>query len=112
MAHRFIQFGGRLALPTIVLAELYSGAYKHPQTERILSLIADILSEVVVLDFDSASAERFGRVRGGLLKQGVSVSTADLMIASVALVHDLTLVTHNTADYRHVPDLRLVDWLA
>jgi len=23
------------------------------------------------------------------------------MIASVALVHDLTLVTHNTADYQH-----------
>lgn len=29
------------------------------------------------------------------------------MIASVALVHDLTLVTHNTADYQHVPGLRL-----
>jgi predicted nucleic acid-binding protein len=36
---------------------------------------------------------------------------ADLMIASVALVHDLTLVTHNTADYQHVPGLRLEDWL-
>ena len=34
------------------------------------------------------------------------------MIASVALVHDLTLVTHNTCDFRHVPDLRLEDWLA
>ncbi len=33
------------------------------------------------------------------------------MIASVALVYDLTLVTHNTADFRNVPDLRLEDWL-
>ncbi len=30
----------------------------------------------------------------------------DLMIASVALAHDLTLVTHNTADFQHIPDLR------
>ena len=33
------------------------------------------------------------------------------MIASVALVHDLTLVTHNTADYQYIPGLRLDDWL-
>jgi tRNA(fMet)-specific endonuclease VapC len=35
----------------------------------------------------------------------------DLMIVSVALVYDLTLVTHNTADFQSIPGLRLVDWL-
>lgn len=33
------------------------------------------------------------------------------MIASALLVHNLTLVTHNTADFRHIPGLRLDDWL-
>ena len=33
------------------------------------------------------------------------------MIAAVALVHKLTLVTHNTADYQNVSGLRLDDWL-
>jgi predicted nucleic acid-binding protein len=33
------------------------------------------------------------------------------MIASAAIVHDLTLVTHNTADYIQIPGLRLDDWL-
>ena len=36
---------------------------------------------------------------------------ADLMIASVALAHNLTLVTHNTKDFQNVPGLRLDDWL-
>ena len=53
----------------------------------------------------------FGQVRGRLLRRGISVPTSDLMIASVALVHNLTLVTHNTADYQHVPGLRLDDWI-
>lgn len=35
----------------------------------------------------------------------------DLMIASAAIVHDLTLVTHNTSDYQNIPKLRLADWL-
>jgi tRNA(fMet)-specific endonuclease VapC len=46
-----------------------------------------------------------------LLQQGISVPTADLMIATAALVHDLTLVTHNSNDFRNIPDLRLDDWL-
>jgi predicted nucleic acid-binding protein len=34
------------------------------------------------------------------------------MIGTVALVHDLTLVTNNTSDFHNIPDLRLDDWLA
>jgi tRNA(fMet)-specific endonuclease VapC len=111
LAHRFIQHSGGLAIPTIVLAELYAGAFKHPNPSKILPLIADLLREVQLLDFDAACAERFGQVRGSLLQQGITVSRMDLLIASVALVHNLTLVTHNTADYRNVPGLRLDDWL-
>jgi hypothetical protein len=50
-------------------------------------------------------------VRGTLLRQGIAVPTTDLMIASAALVHNLTMVTHNTADYQNIPGLRLDDWL-
>jgi predicted nucleic acid-binding protein len=35
----------------------------------------------------------------------------DLLIAAVALSNRLTLVTLNTQDYRHIPNLRLDDWL-
>ena len=111
LAHRFIQHTGGLAIPTIVLAELYAGAFKHPNPSKLLPLIADLLREVQLLDFDAACAERFGQVRGSPLQQGITVSRMDLLIASVALVHSLTLVTHNTADYRNVPGLRLDDWL-
>ena len=111
LAHRFLQHSGQVAIPTMVLGELYAGAYHHPNPARLLNLIADLLQEVAVLDFDAACAERFGRVRGELLQHGISVSTVDLMIASVALFHDLTLVTHNTADFQNVPALRLEDWL-
>jgi tRNA(fMet)-specific endonuclease VapC len=33
------------------------------------------------------------------------------MVACVALVYNLTLVSHNTADYQNIPGLRLDDWL-
>jgi tRNA(fMet)-specific endonuclease VapC len=111
LAHRFVQYAGGLAIPTIVLGELYAGAYMHPNPARLFPLIADLLNEVHVIDFDAACAERFGQERGSLLRKGISVSRMDLLIASVALTHNLTLVTHNTFDYRNITGLRLDDWL-
>jgi len=111
LAHRFVQYGGGLFIPTVVLGELYTGAYRVDNPDPVLRKIADLLNEVQVLPYDEECAERFGRERGSLMRLGILVPTSDLMIAAVALVHDLTLVTHNTVDFQNVPSLRLVDWL-
>ena len=111
LAHRFMQYVGQLAVPTIVLGELFAGAYQHSNPTRLLQLIDDLLQEVQVLDFDSVCAEKFGSIRGTMHQQGFSFQNLDLMIGSVALVHDLTLVTNNTKDFRNIPGLRLEDWL-
>ena len=111
LAHRFVQYLDQLVIPTIVLAELYAGAFKHPATERLLGLIDELLEEVHVLDFDAECAQQYGRLRGDSLRAGTPFSSVDLMIAAVATVHDLTLVTHNTRDFENIPGVRLVDWL-
>ena len=112
LSHRFIQHAGRLFIPSVVLAELYAGAYHRPNSAPLIARINELLEDVQVLVFDGPCAERFGMIRGNLLRHGISVGTVDLMIASVALVHDLTLVTHNTRDFQHVPELRVEDWLS
>jgi tRNA(fMet)-specific endonuclease VapC len=112
LIHRFVQHSGGLYLSTIVLGELYTWAYRRQSPSQVIQRIEkDLLPDVTVLAFDSDCAKEFGRVRGQLLRQGISVSQMDLLIAAVALVHNLTLVTHNTADYKNVPGLRLDDWL-
>jgi len=112
LMHRFVQHSGGLHIPTIVLGELYAWAYHRQNPISIIQRIEnDLLPDVGVLVFDSDCAKEFGRVRGLLLQQGISVSKIDLLIASVALVHNLTMVTHNTADYQNIPGLRLDDWL-
>jgi tRNA(fMet)-specific endonuclease VapC len=110
LIHRFTQHAGRLFIPSIVLGELYAWAYHREAPQPVVDRIEkDLLVDVGVLNY--VSAHEFGRVRGRLLRQGLSVSRIDLMIAAVALAHNLTLVTHNTRDYQFVPGLRLEDWL-
>jgi tRNA(fMet)-specific endonuclease VapC len=112
LTHYFNQHAGRLYVPTPVLGELYTWANKRTSPQSLLVRIQkELLGDVTILDFDKPCAIEFGRRNGRLLRKGITVSPVDLMIACVALVHDLILVTHNTRDFRHLPDLRLEDWL-
>ena len=87
-------------------------AYKRPDPTGPLAAVDKMLfHEVSAVDYDNDCAKVFGQVRIILRTQGIEVPAVDLMIASVALVYDLRMVTHNTADFRRVPNLRLVDWL-
>ena len=112
LAHRFVQYSGTLYTPSVVLAELFVWAYNRPNPMAILNAIDQLLNyEVSVLDFDRDCANEFGQTRIRLRRTGIEVPSVDLMIAAVALVYDLTLVTHNSADFQSIPGLRLDDWL-
>ena len=49
LAHRFMQYSGRLQVPTIALAELYAGAYLVHDPRKILDGINDFLLDVQVV---------------------------------------------------------------
>ncbi len=70
LAHRFFQHAGGLAISTVVLAELYAGAYNRPNPDRLLALIADLLPEVFLLDFDHACAGSSARSRASCSGRG------------------------------------------
>ena len=71
-----------------------------------------LLKDVTVVTPDDAVARTFGEIRAWQLDRGLATPDLDLLNAAVALTHGLTLVTHNTRDYAHVPGLQLADWLA
>lgn len=113
LAHRFFQHSRRLYTSSVVLAELYVWAYNRPDPTKVLDAIDGLLfEEVTLLEYDRDCADEYGQVRIQLRRIGIEAPSVDLLIASVALVYDLTLVTHNTADSPHIPGLRLDDWLA
>jgi tRNA(fMet)-specific endonuclease VapC len=112
LTHRFQQYSGRLYLPAVALGELYTWAYSRDDPSDLLNLIdEEFITTTTILPYNAEAALNFGKIRGQFIRQGIKFSLMDLEIASIALAHDLTLVTNNTKDFRNVPDLRIVDWL-
>ena len=108
---RFVQHAGGLHLSTITLGELYVWALRADAPSKRLQGLQEMLNDAKILAVTADVAEKFGQLQAGLLDTGRPAPGMDLMIAATALVHDLTLVTHNTQDFVNVRGLRIEDWL-
>jgi tRNA(fMet)-specific endonuclease VapC len=97
-----------IALPAMVVYELYFGAFKSRQRDRNIDLLDRILLEIV--PFDAGDARMAGSVRAGLEAIGRPIGPIDTLIAGQALARNLTLVTANTREFHRVEGLRCEDW--
>lgn len=108
---RLLQYGGRLYISSVSVGELYTWALRRNAPPQRLRCLQDLLRDVTTLDVTPEVARKFGEVRAHLLDIGSPAPNMDLLIAATALVHNLTLITHNTSDFSAVPNLVVDDWL-
>lgn len=106
-----LHFGG-LSVSAIAVGELFTWAWRKAAPANREQSVRDFLAGCAILGIDQTIGERFGAERAKLFDQGLVVGELDLLHAATALVHNLTLVTHNTKDYQNIPNLVLADWLA
>src|SRR5262245_10291147 len=111
LAHKFLQYLGRLHVSVITVGELYTWALRAKASPQRLQELRDFLNDVQLLEVNETVARKFGEVRAVLFDAGISVPEMDLMIAATALVHNLTVVTHNVQDYATIPGVSIDDWL-
>ena len=99
-----------MAVCSVVKAELFYGAMRSNDPTRTLERQQGFLNRFTSLPFDDEAALIFGRIRASLAAAGTPIGAYDLQIAAIALSHNLTLITHNTAEFNRVNGLPLEDW--
>lgn len=109
---KFLQYAGRLHVSVITLGEVLTWALRANVPPQRSQGVQTLLDDVVLLEVTEDVARQFGQLRAGLLDAGRPTPEMDLWIAATALVHGLTVVTHNTQDFAHIPGLTLDDWLS
>ena len=95
---------------SIVKAEMFYGSQKSLRQERNLAVQRAFFARYVSLPFDDLAADQYALIRADLEARGQLIGANDLLIAAIARAHDLTLVTHNMAEFSRVRGLQLEDW--
>jgi tRNA(fMet)-specific endonuclease VapC len=93
-----------LQTSAITCFELLSGAREGKRGDRVRRLMAAI----PVLPLDREAAARAAAVRQQLARSGVSIGMADSLIAGIALVNGLPMMTRNRKHFENVEGLRLL----
>ena len=98
-----------LALSIVSLAEIYEGVYysRDPaRSEEVLNQFLD--PDLDILTIDEETCQLFGRERGWLRQQGMSIGDMDLFIAATCLRHNLTLLSNNRRHFELVDGLEII----
>lgn len=96
----------------ITMGELLYGAARR-DSKKLSAQVRDLLQgAIAILPFDDSAATVYGQLRAHLESGGKPLAEPDLRIASIALSHDLTVVTANTRHFARVPDLSVENWLS
>ena len=100
-----------LVVDSIVLGELCIGIERLPhggKRARLQEWFDRLADSVDCLAWDLPVGRRWARLVVDLQRKGQPVPLLDGMIAATALVHDLTVATRNTRDFRKT-GVRVVD---
>ena len=99
-----------VVLCSVVVYELRHGAERSSDPAREHAKLDVFLAPFASLPFDDHCARKCAEIRHQLERAGTVIGPHDLQIASIALHHGLTLVTHNTHEFSRIPGLKLEDW--
>ncbi len=99
-----------LFLCTVVKAELAYGARLASEPERAAALVDAFCEPFPSLPFDDACIDVYADLRAHQRVHGATIGANDLTIASIALTHDLGLVSDDRAAFARVPGLTLTSW--
>lgn len=108
---KFLAVGsGEVGICVITAAELYYGAYNSNRVSENLANAEDFIQNLSVVPLTDPALRKYGELKAELRRIGQTIAEFDLLIASVAVAENYTLVTNNTRHYERVNGLKLENW--
>lgn len=102
---------GEIAISSISVAELFFGVDKSKFKESNTLALNAFLANLKVLEFASKEAGVYAKIRADLERRKALIGAMDMLIASVAVANDLTLITNDSKDFKRVKNLQIENWV-
>ena len=105
----YLQEHRGMDISILTFYEILSGL-KHRDALKQLDMFCEFVKNNTILPLTEKSVEISSDIYAALRKTGNQLDDIDILIAGVALAHDLVLVTHNVDHFNRIEDLEVIDW--
>ena len=96
-------------IPSIVLGELYFGAYKSAHVTENIHRIEELVALSAVLVCDAVTAACYGRIKKALRDKGKPLPENDIWIAALAQQHGLVVISRDQ-HFKEIDGLPVEAW--
>lgn len=106
---RYLSAYAKVNLSIISYYEILSGlAHRdaHRQREKFLQFVV----ENTVVPLTERACDHAAAIYAAVRKAGQPVDDIDILIAGIAVAHDLVIVMHNQQHFLHMPNVTIEDW--
>ncbi len=102
---------GEVRMSAVTLSELEYGIENSQARDQNRAALDDLVALIDVDPYPLHAARHFAEIKTALKTKGKPTKPYDLLIGAHARALDATLVTNDVDDFRHMPGLRVVNWL-
>jgi tRNA(fMet)-specific endonuclease VapC len=96
-------------ISSVVLGELYFGAYKSAKVDDNLTKVMDFASSIPVLESNTGTARYYGQIKSELYGKGRPIPENDLWNAAIARQHGLIVLSRDD-HFREIKNLEWEKW--
>lgn len=105
----YVKIHNDLMFSIVTYYEIVSG-FKHRDAHKQFATFLAFVEDCTILPVTERSATHSSEWYAKLRSAGTPVDDMDLLIAGIALEHDMTLATHNVRHFGRIEGLTICDW--
>jgi len=100
----------KVCISAITAGELQYGALKrnNPGLTKKIQAFCEI---VQIVEWNSAAAIYYAKIRNDLEKAGTPIGNMDMLIAASAMAENAILITNNSLHFSRIQNLKLDNWV-
>ncbi len=102
--------GEPLCLTTINIYEVLKGFRYHSNAKTELEF-EQFLNFINICTISDDSISKAADIYADLRKNGITIGDADILIASIVIFNNASLVSNNKKHYGHIENLNLIEWI-
>lgn len=97
-------------ITVITECELFYGAFKSVKKEKNIAVVEELKKKIRTLHTREGASYLYGKIKSELEVRGQMLDDADLLIGSIALSNNATLVTNNSSHFKRISGLKVENW--
>jgi len=106
----YLEFFDRLTINIISYYEILRGL-KDLGDEEKLRRFEEFIQENELISIRKETIEKAAEIYAYLKKEGNLIEDADILMAAIAIVEDLVLITNNISHFKRVKGLETENWI-